>query len=334
MKKFKTTLFVLLTLSVIALAFWAIFVTAATDFKSPTVCAPQPPNVGWMNCGDAFGDGGSKVFALGQIGPFPPQQEASNISFWSNYNFNIPTNNQINSVVVRLDANGTASNHLTIRVSRDGGITWGPLHISPNLGVQENTFLIDVTGDFQWAPADLSNGNFKVEVACIPLALPSSCTLDWVPVQVISQPTQISVPSHSYLPFVSDETVLQRNDWLQTEEQFVSFQGNPSQYTMMRNGAVTGISIHCERAPVSCATNPTVEARITAGGNLPPSQTGVISVSLPSTKNAAYTVIAGASFNAGDTISVYAGDYGNCNTQPAWCTVLVETTVSETITLP
>ncbi|HIK00646.1 TPA: hypothetical protein H1016_03845 [archaeon] len=332
MGKRKFLIYGVISSIVLSVAIFAIIVFGITDFNSPTACSPDPGSLGWFNCENAFADGGGTATASGS------SPNATKATHWYNYNFNIPTNNIISSVVVRLDAYKSgvvpvnSSAILKVLVSKDFGVTWGPAHYTPSLTNTEQTYLIDVTSDFTWAPADFDNSKFKVVVSNS-FAENVTFYLDWVPVEVqhTTPPPQTISGGTSYLPFVSDETVLQRGDWMQTETQFVSHQGNPSQYTMMRPGAITGISIHCERAPVSCTSDPTIEARITPGGNAPPSTIPVATVSLPNGQNAAFNVVPlsatlGAAFRGGDTISVFAQDYGTCSQQPGWCTALVEIT--------
>ena len=99
----------------------------------------------------------------------------------------------------------------------------------------------------------------------------------------------------------------------------------PSQYTMMRNGTITGISVHCVVAPNNCnfgnlTTNPKIDAFINQGA------TPAISVTIPGGSRTAFSVSpnpATSNYIGGDTISVFSNAY-SCNPKPKWCTILVE----------
>ncbi|MBI3413105.1 MAG: hypothetical protein HY051_03430 [Candidatus Aenigmarchaeota archaeon] len=79
-----------------------------------------------------------------------------------------------------LDMNG----YLDIRISGDGGKTYGPSHIiRGTLG--EKTYLINVTDDFEWTPEKLNSTNFVINATCFKNSFSEvECRLDWMPVQV------------------------------------------------------------------------------------------------------------------------------------------------------
>ncbi|MBI5391916.1 hypothetical protein HZB00_02850 [Candidatus Woesearchaeota archaeon] len=80
---------------------------------------------------------------------------------------------------------------IQVNVSRDGGNTWGPGHIT-NLTVAEKIYWFNVINDFDpdqwgvvWWPMDLWNGNFIVSVQCLSQgSINNKCNLDWLPTEV------------------------------------------------------------------------------------------------------------------------------------------------------
>ncbi len=122
---------------------------------------------------------------------------------WKNYSFGLASTDTIDSVVVRADF--FASNvrgFISVRVSGDGGATYGPSHVVGG-NTAEQTFLIDVTSDATWTSQKLNNANFVVNVTCFKSPTSSSnpiCRLDYLPVNVTYTPfdfTMSSSPSSS-----------------------------------------------------------------------------------------------------------------------------------------
>src|SRR3989344_3061665 len=150
-KNIKRGIITVLSMSaIIGIALWAIMAFAATDFKSPTACGPLAPSIGRFNCENAFADGGSVASST--------PVDNHNISVWYNYNFNVPSSAVVDVVVVRVDAAknpaATQNGNLLIRVSKDFGTSWGPIHTVPLTSTTEQTFLVDVSSDFSWLPVD------------------------------------------------------------------------------------------------------------------------------------------------------------------------------------
>ncbi len=152
----------------------AAIVFAASQFKSPTACSG-----GWTSCSNAFSDNTNRATAT-------PTSTTNVSGRWNNYGFTVPSGATIDSVKVRADF--FASNfrgHINVRVSGNGGATYGPSHkVGGNTA--EQTFIIDVTSDLAWTPSMLNNGNFLVNVTCFKNQSGSNptCRLDWIPMNV------------------------------------------------------------------------------------------------------------------------------------------------------
>jgi hypothetical protein len=82
---------------------------------------------------------------------------------YSDYGFNIPSGSAINQVLVKVEHKEDAYWRLLVKVSWDGGATWGPVHTLPERST-ETLDTVDVTGDTSWTPEKLSDANFKVVV--------------------------------------------------------------------------------------------------------------------------------------------------------------------------
>ncbi|GEM_PF-1749403 len=163
--------------------FLASLVTAVNTFNSPSSCIGQ-----WTTCANAFANNVNVATA----GVSASANKSGN---WNGYNFSIPGSSQINSVIVRADFSASkTSGKIAIRVSGDGGTTWGQAHVVGG-NTAEQTFIIDVTGDLAWTPTKLNNGNFKVNATCFKQGGGSNptCRLDWVPVNVTYTPFDFSV---------------------------------------------------------------------------------------------------------------------------------------------
>jgi len=139
-----------------------------SQMNDPTTCNGQ-----WNNCNNAFADGGGTATVT--------KNKDGN---WEDYGFNISLGSIIDEVIVRTDFFATRTNgHIDVRVSNDGGFTYGPAHrVGGNTA--EQTFFINVTSDFNWDANDFINGNFLVNATCIKQGggPNPTCNLDYIPV--------------------------------------------------------------------------------------------------------------------------------------------------------
>ena len=166
--------------SQVLLSFSALFLLLASiafatvSFQSPTTCSGQ-----WTNCSNAFADNINRATAT--VSSSTPKT-----GLWHNYHFALPSDATIESVKVRSDF--FASNkrgYLAVQVSDNGGSSFGPTHVIGG-NTLEQTFWIDVTQDFAWTPATLSDANFQLIGTCFKNGGGSNptCRLDWIPVEV------------------------------------------------------------------------------------------------------------------------------------------------------
>lgn len=162
----------------------ALIVFAATSQNSPTACNGQ-----WGSCTNAFVNDANRA-------TFTATNSLNGSGRWNNYGFSITNSSKIDSVKVRADF--FASNvrgFINVRVSGDGGVTYGPSHVVGG-NTAEQTFNIDVTNDLSWTPQKLNNTNFLVNVTCFKKPTSGSnpvCRLDWVPVNVTYTPFDFSL---------------------------------------------------------------------------------------------------------------------------------------------
>ena len=162
-------------LSLFLVSISALIVFAVTSQNSPLACAGQ-----WSSCANAFADDASRA-------TFTATNTLNGSGRWNDYGFSIPNSAQIDGVKVRADF--FASNvrgFIGVRVSGDGGLTYGPSHVVGG-NTAEQTFNIDITSDLSWTPQTLNNSNFRVNVTCFKSPASSSnptCRLDWIPVNV------------------------------------------------------------------------------------------------------------------------------------------------------
>ena len=83
------------------------------------------------------------------------------------------------------ESNITEQDKIEIKVSNDGGTSWGPAHI---VDVFESSILqwVDVTEDFSWTPSMLTDANFKVRMKYKQVGVNATKILvDYLPVKVI-----------------------------------------------------------------------------------------------------------------------------------------------------
>ena len=150
-------------------------VSAVSLQRSPSACNGQ-----WASCSSAFGNDGQQSTVRATNSATPSE-------VWRNYGFSLSNGSQITNIVVRADffAN-KVSGYANVRVSGNGGLTYGPSHIVGGNTV-EQIFNIDVTNDFLWTPSMINNGNLKVNVTCFKSPTSGSnptCRLDWLPITI------------------------------------------------------------------------------------------------------------------------------------------------------
>lgn len=165
-------------LSVVALLMLVPAAMATITVNNPNACAGQ-----WVVCGNAFLDGINRSVTS-------VTKTTTMTSTWMGYGLSIPQTAAVDSVKVRADFYSTdTSGYATVRVSNDGGLTYGPVHtIGGN--VPEQAHIIDATNDFSWTPSMLNNSNLRVNVTCYKNGTGGTvhCRLDWLPVNVTYTP--------------------------------------------------------------------------------------------------------------------------------------------------
>ena len=172
--------------TIVLISISALIVFGLNSFNSPSLCSGQ-----WTNCNNAFADNANRATAS-------VTSNTNKSGIWNNYGFSIPTSAVIDNVIVRADF--FASNvrgYMNVRVSGDGGNTYGPSHIVGG-NTAEQTFLIDVTNDLSWTPSMLSNSSLIVNATCYKKGSGSNptCRLDWVPVNVTYTPFDFSLSAN------------------------------------------------------------------------------------------------------------------------------------------
>ncbi|MBI4362564.1 MAG: hypothetical protein HY558_05255 [Euryarchaeota archaeon] len=163
--------------------------SADTLLHAPSACSGQ-----WSGCPGAFSDGGTAATGL---------KDTS--ALFGGYGFSLSTGDRVDRVVLRADFSASGTNgYADIQVSGDGGATYGPPHrVGGNTG--EQTYLMDVTGDLAWSPGSLagpgvagntwtpeslSDSRLRVKATCVKVGpgKPSTCRLDYLPVEVTFTP--------------------------------------------------------------------------------------------------------------------------------------------------
>ena len=160
--------------AIVALAALYALVSAAATGSLPSACNGQ-----WSSCTNAFSDNTNRATATAT-------NTANKSGVWRNYGFSIPASNTIDSVTVRADFFATNfRGYIDVRVSGDGGLTYGQSHIVGG-NTAEQSFLIDVSSDLAWTPSMLNNSNFRVNATCHKVGAGTNpgCRLDWLPVNV------------------------------------------------------------------------------------------------------------------------------------------------------
>ncbi|MCF7856971.1 MAG: hypothetical protein K9M10_00645 [Candidatus Pacebacteria bacterium] len=116
---------------------------------------------------------------------------ASNQQSYGNFNFTVPSNNQITGIAVKLEASGsTAAGNISVKLSWDGGSSVTALKTTGTMGLTDAIYALGGPSDtwgHSWTPAELNNGLFTIEL----IANPSGNTiqLDAVQVKVFYQAT-------------------------------------------------------------------------------------------------------------------------------------------------
>jgi hypothetical protein len=165
----------ILLVSVFLAVALATAVVAALISSSPAGCSGE-----WAACSNAFANDANRATAA-------VTATSNKSGIWNNYTFtSIPAGSAITGVVVRSDFFASkASGYLAVRVSADGGATYGPVH---TLGgnTAEKTFQINVTTDFAWTLDNLNRTNLRVNATCFKNGSGQNptCNLDWIPVNV------------------------------------------------------------------------------------------------------------------------------------------------------
>ncbi len=232
----KTFVLPIISVMILMVTLMAASVYADLATNSPTVCSGSASP--WTTCGNAFGNNinQSTAAVTGTV---------NRTSQWRNYGFTIPGSASVNSVKVRADfwASRT-SGSVNIKVSTDGGNTWGPNHVVGG-NTAEQTFTIDVTSDFTWTPSKLNNSNLRINATCFKVGggTNPTCRLDWVPVNVTYTAFDFSVSANP-----SSSSVAQaRNATSVVSVNLVS--GSPQSVTLSQSGCPTGAT--CNFVPSS-----------------------------------------------------------------------------------
>lgn len=173
MRKIPTLFFVSLV------AIFAVSAFAASLYNSPSACSGQ-----WTDCNNAFADGTN-------VSSITAGDTTNRTGIWQDYGFALANNSTVNNVVVRADFFASSENgYINVRVSSDGGASFGPIHQVGGV-TNETTFLIDATNDTAWTPAKLNDSNLQVSVRCIKKGIMGpnpTCNLDWLPINVSYTP--------------------------------------------------------------------------------------------------------------------------------------------------
>ena len=177
----------------IAIASFGIYAYASTFVRSASTCSPDSPTRFWVECEKAFSSNDMRAKGAASV---------PSIGFWNDYGYDFlsatTSSSTILSVSVGVEGRmgvtagrgtststcETSSSTIAVRVSQDGGSSFGPSH-GVTLVCTEATTWVDVTGDWPtWTTDDLKDANFVVEAECTS----GACELDWLPVEVTTFP--------------------------------------------------------------------------------------------------------------------------------------------------
>jgi hypothetical protein len=163
-----------------ALALWRAgrhtrFIRPTTN---ATACSGQ-----WNNCNQAFTSANDRAIANNVT------STSTKTGTWNNYGLAVPSTATIHSLTIMpMFYSNTTGGRIEVKVSGDGGATYGPAHVVGG-NTSEQTFLIDVTTDFAWTATMLTNANFRVQVRCFNQSTGNtSGNLRWIPVKVSYTP--------------------------------------------------------------------------------------------------------------------------------------------------
>lgn len=244
----------------------AVAAIAVTLFQSPTVCSGQ-----WASCANAFGDNANRA-------EFRARDTINGTGTWQDYSFVIPSTAQIDSVVVRADffASNTKGK-LDVRVSGDGGATYGPAHVVGG-NTAEQTFLIDVTNDVAWTPTKLDNTNLKVKAICFKSPTGGAdprCRLDWIPVTVnyTNQTNSTNTTFDFSVSAVPTSAAVNQGQGATSTVTVTLLTGNPQNVALSHSGCPPS---------TACTFNPT--------GGSPTYQSTFTAMTNPSVPNGVYPI--------------------------------------------
>lgn len=118
---------------------------------------------------------------------------------WYNFGYNFATTSSsttpipdITGVRVgvegRVDKRGSKcpAGQLSVRISRDGGVSYGPAHlVSLPCGNADAMTWVNVSTDFPWVATDLNGSKPRVQLTC---SSNTKCYIDWLPLEVTTNP--------------------------------------------------------------------------------------------------------------------------------------------------
>jgi len=165
----------ILLASMLLIVALATAVLAVLVSSSPASCSGE-----WTTCSNAFANDANRATAA-------VTATSNKSGIWNNYTFtSIPAGSTITGVVVRSDFFASrTSGYVAVRVSTDGGATYGPVHTFGG-NTAEQIFQINVTTDFAWTLEKLNRTNLRVNATCFKNGSGQNptCRLDWIPVNV------------------------------------------------------------------------------------------------------------------------------------------------------
>jgi hypothetical protein len=195
------------------------------------------------------------------------------------YTFGISGLSTVSKLEVAVEASTTETNvtkqdKIDFWLSKDNGVTYGPLHTA-DVFVSEILTYYDVTGDYAWVPNDLINGALKIKIQYRQVGdVATEIKLDWLGVRVtdtltVTNPTRawdnnvdsyanftysqrnafFNVTEYShFLPYGGDDPTAEQSDIVQVDFSMkysatASGGGTPDRYRIVYNAPViTGTS--------------------------------------------------------------------------------------------
>jgi len=126
-----------------------------TEKRSPTATAVEVAN--WNDPTKAYASDNTYAYS----------DTKGSMQDYYNYGFDIPAGSTINSVKVKVEHYESTTNvYLRVKVSWDGGVSWGPWHNVPNR-LTETIDEVDVSEDTEWTPEKLNDTNFRVKIGVV-----------------------------------------------------------------------------------------------------------------------------------------------------------------------